>query len=221
MTKTASTNSAATATLAVPKSREESIALGSMLMTPTHGCAEVVAGYRAPAFKHWREITADDAAAALELTVEGVQLGLLDDLEAMLVSQAVALNAMFVSMANRAARQDSRENITAMTTLALKAQAQSRATISALVELKHPRGATFIKQANVTSGPQQVNNGIEQARTPTSAPVPARESERTSPPNELSAPEHANGGTILHPGTAGSPGRTHPALAPVGVVHRA
>ena len=45
-------------------------------------------------------------------------------------------------------------------TLALKAQAQSRATISALVDLKYPKqAATFVKQANMTTGPQQVNNG--------------------------------------------------------------
>ena len=43
--------------------------------------------------------------------------------------------------------------------LALKAQAQSRATISALVDLKYPRQATFVKQANIAHGPQQVNNG--------------------------------------------------------------
>ena len=42
--------------------------------------------------------------------------------------------------------------------LALKAQAQSRATISALVDLKHPRQAMFVKQANIAHGPQQVNN---------------------------------------------------------------
>ena len=43
--------------------------------------------------------------------------------------------------------------------LAFKAQAQSRATISALVDLKNPRQATFVKQANIAHGPQQVNNG--------------------------------------------------------------
>ena len=41
----------------------------------------------------------------------------------------------------------------------MKAQSQSRATISALVDLKYPRQATFVKQANIAKGPQQVNNG--------------------------------------------------------------
>ena len=43
--------------------------------------------------------------------------------------------------------------------MALKAQAQIRATNSALVDLKYPRQATFVKQANIAHGPQQVNNG--------------------------------------------------------------
>ena len=42
--------------------------------------------------------------------------------------------------------------------MALNAQAQSRATISELVDLKYPRQATFVKQSNIANGPQQVNN---------------------------------------------------------------
>ena len=43
--------------------------------------------------------------------------------------------------------------------LALKAQAQSRSTVEALAEIKNPRPVQFVKQANMTTGPQQVNNG--------------------------------------------------------------
>jgi hypothetical protein len=42
--------------------------------------------------------------------------------------------------------------------MALKAQSQSRATIQALTELKYPKQATFVKQANISNGHQQVNN---------------------------------------------------------------
>ncbi len=42
--------------------------------------------------------------------------------------------------------------------LALKAQAQSRATLQALTELKYPRQAIYAGQANIAHGPQQVNN---------------------------------------------------------------
>jgi hypothetical protein len=69
--------------------------------------------------------------------------------------------------------------------MALKAQAQSRATIEALNEIKHPRQpSTFVRagQANIASGPQQVNNGTQ--------PSPgegarARDSESEIKPNKL------------------------------------
>ena len=42
--------------------------------------------------------------------------------------------------------------------LALKAQAQCRATLEALNEMKFPKSATFVKQANIANQ-QQINNG--------------------------------------------------------------
>ena len=85
--------------------------------------------------------------------------GDLSTLEAMLASQATALQSIFTSLARRAQSQEYQKNLEAFLGLALKAQAQSRATISALVDLKYPRQATFVKQANIAHGPQQVNNG--------------------------------------------------------------
>jgi hypothetical protein len=43
--------------------------------------------------------------------------------------------------------------------LALKAQSQCRATVQTLAEIKHP-AVIYARQPNVTSGPQQVNNGV-------------------------------------------------------------
>ena len=67
----------------------------------------------------------------------------------MLVSQATALQTMFTSLARRAANQQRLKQFETFMTLALKAQAQSRATESALVDLKYPRQATFVRQANI------------------------------------------------------------------------
>jgi hypothetical protein len=50
--------------------------------------------------------------------------------------------------------------------LALKAQNQSRATLQALVQLKQPSQITFVKQANIAQGHQQVNNLSEKDITP-------------------------------------------------------
>ncbi|MES2686418.1 MAG: hypothetical protein V4706_06310 [Pseudomonadota bacterium] len=88
-----------------------------------------------------------------------VKGGDLHTLEAMLISQATALQTIFTSLARRARTQEYPKNLEAFLGLTLKAQAQSRATISALVGLRYPRQATFVKQANIANGPQQVNNG--------------------------------------------------------------
>jgi hypothetical protein len=95
----------------------------------------------------------------LRETYEDVKAGDLHTLEAMLISQATALQTIFTSLARRASTQDRLPQYQTFLGLALKAQAQSRATISALVDLKHPRQAMFVKQANIAQGPQQVNNG--------------------------------------------------------------
>jgi hypothetical protein len=50
--------------------------------------------------------------------------------------------------------------------LALKAQSQARASWESLSKIKNPVGATFIRQANVANGPQQVNNGVPDSGAP-------------------------------------------------------
>jgi hypothetical protein len=42
--------------------------------------------------------------------------------------------------------------------LALKAQSQCRTTLETLAGIKNPASVTFVRQANVAHGPQQVNN---------------------------------------------------------------
>ena len=95
----------------------------------------------------------------LRTTFTEVKGGDLHTLEAMLISQATALQSIFTSLARRAQSQEYQKHLESFLGLTLKAQAQSRATISALVDLKYPRQATFVKQANIAHGPQQVNNG--------------------------------------------------------------
>ena len=103
---------------------------------------------------------------SLKTTNAAVKAGDLSALEAMLVGQAIALQSMFTSLARRAQSQEYQKNLEAFLGLALKAQAQSRATISALVDLKYPRQATFVKQANIAHGAQQVNNGVQAETAP-------------------------------------------------------
>jgi hypothetical protein len=79
--------------------------------------------------------------------------------EAMLIAQAHLLDAIFNNLARRAAAQEFLPQIDGLLRLALKAQSQCRATLETLAAIKNPP-VLYAKQANVTSGPQQINNGV-------------------------------------------------------------
>lgn len=104
--------------------------------------------------------------AMLERSIREVKHGNLADIEAMLYSQAYALNVMFATLMTRANRQEYMPPTQALMTLAFKAQNQSRATLQALVDLKQPKQPTFVKQANIAQGHQQVNNLAEKNESP-------------------------------------------------------
>ena len=100
-----------------------------------------------------------DVASALGNKISTIQNGDMKPIEAMLIGQAQALQTMFVTLGRMAATKTGLQQYTAFMNMALKAQSQSRATIQALTELKYPKQATFVKQANIAGGNQQVNNG--------------------------------------------------------------
>lgn len=97
----------------------------------------------------------------LERQVEAVQQGHLHELEAMLLSQSKALQTMFSGFVQRAERMENFMHYQAFMGMAFKAQAQSRATVQTLIDLKHPKQVIMTKQANITSGNQQVNNTVK------------------------------------------------------------
>ncbi len=149
----------------------------------------------------------------LRESCERVNGGDLSDLEAMLVTQATTLQTVFASLARRAAAQEHLRQYETFMGLALKAQAQSRATISALVDLKFPRQATFVKQANIAHGPQQVNNGT----TTPGGIAHAGETLRQS--NEL-LEDQSHGSAYLDTRATTAPARGHPTVAALEPVHR-
>ena len=108
-------------------------------------------------------------SAVLQEQVKAIAGGDLTQLETMLLTQATALQAMFVDLAYRAKAQDSREWLQLHSTLALKCAAGSRQAIVALAELRAPKSVLFAKQANFAQQ-QQVNNGMA---APVSAAVRA------------------------------------------------
>jgi hypothetical protein len=151
-------------------------------------------------------LTLMDLAGELEGQCAQVSQGDLTGPEELLLTQATTLNALFhnltrLGLANVPEYFDAAER---MLRLAFRAQGQSRATLETLAALKNP-AVVFARQANVTTGPQQVNNLAG-----------ARENE--SGPNELLEHRH---GERLDTRTQESPGRSNPALAPVAAIDRA
>ena len=139
---------------------------------------------------------------------KNVQDGDMRPIEGMLFRQAKTLETMFTNLTRRASKQDNRKWLQTYLTLALKAQAQCRATLEALAEIKKPRPVSFVKQANIANGPQQVNNGT--------ALTPAGNFQ--SEPNKLLEADH---GQRMDIGAQGQADRVNQAVATVEEVHRA
>lgn len=117
------------------------------------------------------ELTVTALSKELDFQCARLEVGDLGGIEKMLLGQALALQAVFSKLAQEAASQKVQKRYESLMALALKAQGNSRATLQALIEMKQPRQAVFAKQANISSGPQQVNNGAAPAlaavKTPT------------------------------------------------------
>jgi hypothetical protein len=79
--------------------------------------------------------------------------------EAMLLSQAHALQAIFVNLSRQAVKQEYLKQWETYIRVALKAQSQFRAALETLANIKNPP-TVFARQANIAHGPQHVNNGV-------------------------------------------------------------
>lgn len=111
--------------------------------------------------------------------VAQVQGGNMARAEAMLTSQAHSLDALFSNLARRSiTNMDAGHGEAAerYMRLALKAQAQCRTTIEALSAIKNPP-VVFAKQANISHGPQQVNNGVPMEVGPRARTIESEQNE--------------------------------------------
>ena len=122
--------------------------------------------------------------------------------ERMLANQAMTLDAIFNNMAQRSHSQETFKGIEVLMRLALKAQAQARSTAEALALLKNPQ--PYIRQANMTTGPQQINNG-----SVAQSPAGNIQSEQ----NKLLAADH---GQRMDTRAQGAASRINPHMATVG-----
>jgi hypothetical protein len=159
-----------------------------------------------------QDVSPQTLASLLNDQVQAISSGDLSQLEKLLLSQAIALQAMFVDLASKAREQTTRDNLQAVTSLALKSAAGSRQAITALADLRMPKSVMFAKQANVTSGPQQINNGVN---------PPAEAARTESFPDRQNELLEAQDDQRLDTGTAGTPSRSDPVLEAVGAVYGA
>ncbi len=146
--------------------------------------------------------------ATLREQAAAVQGGDLTQAEAMLINQASSLQALFVRLSERAMEQSQMPNLEGFMRMALRAQSQCRATLETLAAIKNPP-IVYARQANVTTGPQQINNG-------TVVPPQVRENENVL--NKLSG-----SGNELLPDTRASQAesRVNQAVDALENVHRA
>ena len=150
------------------------------------------------------DLEVSDLIAEMKKAGDEAVAGDFGRVERMLANQMLTLDMLFNNLAQWSGRQETFKGIEVLMRLALKAQAQARATAETLAVIKNPM--PYIQQANIAHGPQQVNNG-----TPTSA------GKNQSPPNELLEHQHGN---TLDIGAQAAAGRADPAMATVEAKHR-
>lgn len=105
------------------------------------------------------QLKGTQALISLKNKAEKVISGNTEDMETILISQAVALDAIFTRLSLRAHNNFGQYMKAAETylRLALKAQSQCRATLETLAEIKNPRPYIQNNRAEY----QQVNNGAD------------------------------------------------------------
>lgn len=173
-----------------------------------------------PELAAYRAILATEGEAGLSTTdipslIDGLRdqaakanVGELSHAEAMLMNQATVLQSLFARLTERGMAQAHMPNLEGFMRMALRAQSQCRATLETLAAIKNPP-IVYARQANVTTGPQQINNG-------TVAPTRAREIE--TEPTQLSGGTHE---LLPDARASGNAGRVNPALETVGEIDRA
>lgn len=150
-----------------------------------------------------------DLMGELRKAGEEVSSGNMSRVEKMLAHQALTLDAIFNNMAQRSHKQDTFKGIEVLMRLALKAQAQARSTAEALALLKNPQ--PYIRQANMTTGPQQVNNAY--AGTPSHSGIPTGAGNFQIVQNKLLEADH---GQRLDIGAQAAAGRVNQTVEAVG-----
>lgn len=146
--------------------------------------------------------------ACLRDNAATVNSGDLSHTEAMLMGQSTALQSLFARLTERGMHAEYIAHFEAYMRMALRAQAQCRATLETLAAIKNPP-MIYARQANIANGPQQVING---AASHAQAPEKAIEQSKLSGDSDELLPDAR---------TPGIAGRIDSAMATLGKVDRA
>ncbi len=135
--------------------------------------AELIA---APEMAALRVVRAAEGDKGFGADPSAVNSGEMQQVEAMLMNQATALQSLFARLVEYGMRSELLSHLDPYLRLGLRAQAQCSRTLEALAAIKNPP-VVFVKNANIAHQ-QQVNNGVVAGGF-----SPARESE--IPPSKL------------------------------------
>lgn len=197
--------------IAASSEEEQYEVIARTLTRPEIGAAAII--------EAWSPKTHDVNLLATELAaqVKAVNQGDMQRTEAILISQAQALDAIFVNLMRRSMNQQSMLQWEAYMRMGMKAQSQCRATLQALAEMKNPRPVAFVKQANINNGGhQQINNGVPVGGVEHSAPARETLVEQTKLLDGV-----GNGSTYMDAGATPAASRSNKTLEPVGAINRA
>ena len=164
MTDTAASSESAKANpnqviVACKVGEDANLATTRLLMSPGLSNAYVAIKFAKTQFGKDLDLVA--AVDVLSEVTKRVKSNDMSDVEASLVCQATTLNSMFCELSRRAANNMGEyiEASERYMRMALKAQNQCRMTLETLSNIKNPP-VVYAKQANISNGPQQVNNTL-------------------------------------------------------------
>ncbi len=189
----------------VMTAKEKTERVSKLALKPSANGAAVVEAYCKGSFG---EADINVLIDELRTQFDKVKNGDLQYCESMLVGQANALQSIFVSLARRASNQEMLPQYETFLRLSLKAQSQCRATIETLAAIKNPP-VIYAKQANISNGHQQINNGIQ-----TCTRGHAQAGENLNQQNELLEVDH--GSETMDKRATGATGGKDKAMATVG-----
>lgn len=151
----------------------------------------------------WENLDVPSLVDELRDQAAAVNRGDLKHAEAMLMNQATVLQSLFARLAERGMSCEHTPAFEANMRIALRAQSQCRATLETLATIKNPP-VVFAKQANISNGHQQINNGT---------PAPTHAGKTINQQNELLEAQH--GSKAMDGGATGAASGKGAAMAAV------